>query len=104
MAVEKFQKDAKIDADGEYGEISHAAMLKALAELDKPAQNPRYVTIVGGNCYVRSAPNTDGSKLGVAHAGDTLPYQGQTAENGWHLVEYQNQNAWVSGKYGKLEG
>ena len=102
LAVVAFQRDNGLDADGEYGELSHAAMVKALAELDKPVEQPRYVTISGGNCYVRTAPNTSGSKLGVAHAGDVLPYQGQTAENGWHLIEFNNQNGWVYGKYGRL--
>lgn len=102
MALEKFQRDNDLEADGEYGPKSHAAMKKALANEDKPAHDPRFVTIVGGNCYARSAPNTSGNKLGVARAGDKLSYQGQTAENGWHLVVFNNQNAWVSGKYGKL--
>lgn len=102
LAVVAFQRDHDLEKDGEYGEKSHAAMVKALAELDKPVELPRYVTIVGGNCYVRTAPNTSGNKLGVAYAGDKLTYQGQTSENGWHLVEFKNQNAWVSGKYGRL--
>lgn len=103
MALEKFQRDNGLEADGEYGSKSHAAMTNALADKDKPTSSPRYVTIEGGNCYVRTAPNTSGDKLGVAYEGDKLPYQGQTADNGWHLVIFKNQNAWVSGKYGKLE-
>ncbi len=34
---------------------------------------PINVTIVGGNCYIRTAPNTDGKIVGVAHKGDKLP-------------------------------
>ena len=59
--------------------------------------------IVGGNCWARTAPNTDGEKLGVAKNGWTYDYQGQTSENGWHLIEYDGKNGWVSGKYGKVE-
>ena len=102
QAVEKFQRDNGLDDDGEYGPLSHAAMLKALAELDKPVETPRYVTIVGGNCYARTAPNTSGKKLGVAHRGEEFPYQGEE-NNGWLLIDFQNQNGWVSGKYGKLK-
>jgi GH25 family lysozyme M1 (1,4-beta-N-acetylmuramidase) len=51
---------------------------------------------------VRTAPNTSGKKLGVAHEGDRLPYGGETSENGWNLVEYKGKNGWVSGKYSKL--
>ena len=60
---------------------------------------PQALLITGGSVYVRSAPNTDGRILGVVHQGDTLPYQGQDSENGWHLVEYLGENAWISGKY-----
>lgn len=103
-AVEAFQKAKKLTVDGVYGPKSHAEMVKALAALDSPVDEPRYVRITGGNCYVRTAPNTSGKKLGIVRSGDRLKYDGQTYENGWHLVEYGNQNGWVSGKYGKLEG
>ena len=103
IAVEKFQRDHGCGVDGEYGSESHAAMVKALANVDKVVDNPRYVQIVGGNCYARTAPNTSGKKLGVAKAGEKYEYGGQASDNGWHLIAYENQNAWVSGKYSKLE-
>ena len=103
LALRAFQEDHGCGADGEYGPESHVAMLKALEAVKAPEQ-PRSVKIVGGQCWVRSAPNTDGEKLGVAKEGAVLPYGGQTGENGWMLVEYDNQNGWVSGKYGRLEG
>ncbi|MBQ1985495.1 MAG: peptidoglycan-binding protein [Clostridia bacterium] len=108
IAVRKFQKAEKLEDDGEYGPKSHKALMKIIEVVNSTPPvdtevKPKTVTISGGNCYVRTAPNTSGNKLGVAYAGDKLTYQGQTAENGWHLVEFKNQNAWVSGKYGKLE-
>lgn len=102
FAVRAFQGDHKLSVDGQYGPKSHAAMLEAL-EADEPEVEHRYVAIEGGNCYVRTAPNTDGKILGVAHRGDVLPYGGETADNGWLLVAFENQNGWVSGKYGKLK-
>ena len=102
QAVEAFQRDHGIDATGIYDAPTRAAMEKALDEADEPEDEPRYVKIVGGNCYVRTAPNTDGKKLGVAHDGDVLPYGGMTSDNGWHLVAFKNQNGWVSGKYSRL--
>ena len=51
---------------------------------------------------IRTAPNTDGKILGVAHRGDTLPYGGRVSDGGWLLVQYKGQNAWVSGKYGRI--
>lgn len=104
IAVEAFQKAHGCGVDGEYGPETHAAMVKALAELDKPVELPRYIKIVGGDCWARESYNTSGAKLGVAKDGDRYEYGGVTAENGWHLINYKNQNAWVSGKYGKLEG
>ena len=102
QALEAFQRDHGLDDTGVYDAATRAAMEKALDD-DQPADNPRYVRIVGGNCYVRSAPNTDGKKLGVAHKGDVLPYGGQISDNGWNLVEFKNGNGWVSGKYSRLE-
>lgn len=102
MAVIAFQKLYGLDADGEYGPKSHAAMLEALETIDDPApEDALDVVIRGGDCFVRTAPNTDGAKLGVAYEGDSLPYGGVT-EGGWHLVAYKNRNAWVSGKYAEL--
>ena len=102
MALKKFQQEHGLDADGEYGPKTRAEMDKALANMEKPHDNPRSVKIVDGNCYVRSAPNTSGKALGVAHDGDMLPYGGQTSEEGWNLVDYKGENGWVSGKYSKL--
>lgn len=104
LALEEFQKDNALEVDGEYGSKSHEAMVKALAELNKPLDSPRYVKIVGGNCWARTANNTSAEKLGVAKEGERYEYGGMTLDNGWHLINYKNQNGWVSGKYGKLEG
>ena len=90
-AVKAFQKARGLNVDGIAGEVT----LKAL-------EAPVNVCISGGDLWVRSAPNTAGKALGVAKKGTKLPYGGQTSENGWYLVEYKGQNAWVSGKYSKL--
>lgn len=110
IAVKEFQQQHGVGADGIYGPKTRAAMEKALADLDKPHDDPKTVKIVGGNCYVRSAPNTDGAVLGVAHEGTCLKYGGVTSEAGWNLVSYTRpgetiaQNGWVSGKYSRLVG
>lgn len=102
QAVEAFQRAYGLNDTGVFDGNTREVMDDALDRLDATVEEPRYVKIVGGNCYVRSAPNTSGRKLGVAHEGDVLPYQGQTSADGWHLVEYKNQNGWVSGKYSRL--
>ena len=104
MALEKFQKEHALLVDGKYGPKSHAALMKALDDGDKPVDNAKGVRIIGGNCYVRTEPNTSSKKLGVAHAGELFVYKGQTSKTGWHLIIFKNQNAWVSGKYSELKG
>lgn len=102
MGVIEFQEAHKLDPDGEYGPLTHAALMDALK--DKPVKDARTVRIVNGNCWVRSAPNTSGKKLGVAKRGEAYGYGGVQSEDGWHLISYKNQNGWVSGKYSELEG
>lgn len=58
---------------------------------------------VTGNVHVRKGPSTDFDSIGVAKTGDKLHYFGYTyPENGWLLVEYDKQTAWVSGKYAEV--
>lgn len=102
LAVKAFQKQANIDVDGECGPQTLAALREALSALEDEKPTGKTVLISGGNCYIRTAPNTTGKILGVAHNGDKLPYGGETSEGGWPMIEYQKQNAWVSGKYGQL--
>lgn len=62
------------------------------------------VKITGNSVFVRKGPSTDYGTLGVVHAGDVLRYFGYDwPANGWHLVEYEGQTGWVSGKYGQVE-
>lgn len=102
MAVREFQKDAGLVVDGKYGEKSHDALEKALAEFESTIEEPKKVRIVGGNCYIRSESNTDGEIIGVAKKGSTYMYAGEIAENGWHKIEVNGSIGWVSGKYSKL--
>ena len=98
QAVEQFQRDHGCDVDGKYGQETHAAMLKALEEINKPVENAKRVKIEGGQCWIRSAPNVNGEKLGIAKRDSVHEYAGETAANGWLKID----KGWVSGKYGKL--
>ena len=103
LAVKAFQKDHKLEVDGEFGPKSLAALEAALDALAPAAPvEGKYVIIEGGDCYIRTAPNTDGRKLGVAKKGEKLPFGGEISAGGWPLVTYAGENAWVSGKYGKV--
>lgn len=101
-ALRKFQKKHGLAVDGVYGQKSHTAMMNALKEADKPINNPRYVEIVNGNCYARTAPNTSGAILGTAYRGEKYKFVGTVSDDGWRLIEFKNQNAWVSGRYSDL--
>lgn len=103
QAVEQFQHAHGCMVDGEVGPETLAALEKAMEEAEAPVKDARYVQIVNGNCYVRKAPKVEKKNdIGVAHRGDILRYQGQISADGWHLVEYNGQNGWVSGKYSEL--
>ena len=51
---------------------------------------------------VRKEPSSSGEELGKADVGETLPYLGQTSETGWHQVEFEGEEGWLSAKYAKL--
>lgn len=90
MAVRAFQRDHGLDADGEAGPLTLAAMANA---------GTSFVLVTADAVNVRRGPGTQYGILGVVRRGDRLPYQGQTFDNGWHLVEYKGQNAAISGSY-----
>ncbi len=104
LAVLAFQRDAGLEADGVVDPLTAAALEAALVKRrqEATAGAARRVRIEGGQCFIRSAPNTSGAILGVAKEGSELPYGGETSDNGWLLVEYDGRNAWVSGVYGRL--
>ncbi len=104
LAVGKFQKDHGCNVDGNYGQETHAALMKALeGDGDNPPENANKVRVVGGDCWVRSMPKTEGKKLGTVKAGALLPYGGQQSPDGWLAVVFDKQSGWISGKYGRLE-
>lgn len=103
-AVRAFQRDAGLEADGIAGRMTADALERAIAKNRKQPENPAYVEIVGGNCYVRSEPNVEGKILGVAMSGAKLDFGGEIADNGWLKVIRAGQAGWVSPKYGKLVG
>lgn len=104
LALKGFQVMAGIQVSGECDQATLEALNKAISSLeDEPQPVSKTVQIAGGNCYIRTEPDTDGKQLGVAHKGDTYTYAGETADNGWLAILYKdNQKAWVSGKYGRL--
>jgi uncharacterized protein YgiM (DUF1202 family) len=77
------------------------ATRKALSEVT--AVGNRQVVVTGDSVNIRTAPSTTtGRILGVVYKDYRLPYQGQDSDAGWHLIVYDDQNAWISGKYSKV--
>lgn len=73
---------------------------------DEPGEDAKYVLVTGGTVNIRSAPGLDYQILGVVKAGRKLIYEGETVADSrgvkWYLVEYLNQNGWISSKYSTL--
>ena len=100
MAVRKFQQEHNCDVDGEAGPQTLAALRAAQA--DDPA-DPKTVNIVGGDCYVRDAPDKEtGKKRGVAYEGASFSYAGETSAEGWQKIIFFGEPGWVSGMYSRL--
>lgn len=96
-AVKAFQAEDGLPVTGVYDEATR----KALSEVT--AAGKKQVVVTGDSVNVRTAPNTTtGRILGVVHKDYHLPYQGQDSDAGWHLIVYDGQNAWISGKYSKV--
>lgn len=85
-------------ADANYGVPTEGAV-RSLGK----AWDGRFVTVEGGNAFIRKGPGTEYGSLGVLAAGEKVPYMGFVFGNGWLLVEHQGQLACVSGKYGRIE-
>ena len=60
------------------------------------------VAITGPSVFVRMGPGVTYGQLGIVHQGDRLRWFGYDL-NGWHLIEYQGQTGWASGKYSQIE-
>ena len=100
LAVRKFQREHGCGVDGEVGPETLGALTKAMGCGD--GNVGQQVCIVGGQCYIRSKPNTSGDKLGVAKEGSIWAYGGQQTAEGWLLIVCNDGGGWVSGKYGRL--
>lgn len=82
------------------------APAKATTTPAAPTTGAKQVIVTGASVNVRSAPGTTNKILGIVHKDDLLPYQGEdksVSGTPWHLVEYRNQNGWISGKYSEVK-
>lgn len=112
-AVKAFQTGHGLPADGVMDSTDYTALFAALdgqtvepgTEPPAPAPAARLVEITGDTVNVRAAPGTKGKDIGDAHKGEKYQYGGQTAEvdgRDWYLIDWHNQNGWVSSKFARL--
>jgi uncharacterized protein YgiM (DUF1202 family) len=100
--VRAFQKAyGGLVVDGEYGPLSHEALMDAVDDLDPPdgsgALPDRLVRVTKpGNWNIRKGPGKGYKSLSVVPQGTELPYVSE-ADNGWLQVEYNGVTGWISG-------
>ena len=104
-AVKAFQRAQKLAADGEYGPLSHAALMAAVAAgddeepEDAPDAAPRML-VATGDVWVRTLPSTSGATCAVLDKGDTIERSGEDTAN-WYGVLHNGRQRYVSAKYVK---
>ena len=100
-AVILFQAVAGVEVDGEYGPLTHAALMEELSEDndDEEPEIPTFeVTVTGGSVFVREGASKAYDIITIVHKGDKLTGFA-TAENGWHCIRINGRTGWISGKY-----
>lgn len=106
QAVKDFQNTHDLPITGVYDEKTRELLTGMYGEAKPAPVVQQFVEVTGGTVNLRTAPGTaTGRKLGIARKGDRLPWQGESRDvsgTPWHLVEYQGQNAWISGKFSKV--
>lgn len=102
IAVRRFQGDHGCVVDGQVGPKTLVALTAALEASGEEPITGKKVKIYDGDCYIRSTPNTSNKPLGVAKEGSEFEYRDQTSADGWFMIRYDDNDAWVSGKYGRL--
>ena len=113
-AVIAFQKKFSLEQDGQYGKLTHAALMKAVEEKPEESQpeepqpaepKPVGTTVVavseGSIVNIRKGNGTEYAVITTTTPGTTFDHVA-TAANGWHAIVVNGQVGWVSGKYSKV--
>jgi len=93
----------KINYDGTVGYIRSDLASKASAGTESAAAgNGDTMRITGRSVNIRTGPGTEYERIDTLHRGDIYPYLGEITANGWIKFEYEDQVAYVSGKYAEV--
>ena len=108
-AVKRLQEAALIDVDGEYGPMSHAALMGMLAEREGGGQEdsgdaPKRVARVtaGVAANIRAGAGTEYGIVTIARKGLALPCLA-VADNGWICGKLDGGSGWISPKMAVVE-
>ena len=114
-ALLAFQKKSGLEADGTYGDKTHAVLMDAIADDDGQPEvseqttqddsTPAGTTVVivseGGKVNIRYGNGTEYARISTVAPGSTFPLVA-TAQNGWHAIVIGSRVGWVSGGYSKI--
>ena len=112
-AVVRFQAAQRIDADSEYGPVTHKALMDVIAEYEsadeetepepqRPAVRKVEIVSNGGRVNVRAGNDTRYEHLTTVKPGTTFEYVA-TAVNGWNAIVLGDKIGWVSGEYSRVK-
>lgn len=101
-AVKAFQRDHGLDADGQYGKLSHAEMMETIAEYEDDDDDivdstEKTVSVIGNTVNVREGAGTQYGIITVVRKGQMFDHMA-TASNGWHAIRLEDKVGWISGK------
>lgn len=120
-ALQAFQKDAELEQDCMYGDLTHQALMDAIADddvgkeetvtPDQPEapddedETTELATVVitseGGKVNIRVGNGTNYGRITSVAPGTTFHYVA-TALNGWHAIEVGSKIGWVSGNFSRV--
>ncbi|MFH1244174.1 MAG: SH3 domain-containing protein, partial [bacterium] len=84
--------------------ISSASAVPSPSAIDhQPLTIDKPYVLIGetGTGWLRVRKDASGTsdELGKANTGEKLKYLGESTDLGWHQVEFEGSQGWVSGKY-----
>lgn len=105
-AVEAFQSDKDLPADGEYGPDTHWVLTEALYAMGdmpviEPVNSGNLVVLDDDNWNVRTGPGTAYSKVGKLKPGDMVE---EVQLEGWKAIRYKDEVRFVNEGAFKPEG
>lgn len=65
---------------------------------DDPPEPGKAVVLTKGTLNIRTGPGTDYPSIGVSRKKDTFPWLADDPQTGWHKIEYNGGEAWITGK------